>query len=289
MSYTGRTLVRAVQSGADWRHHLPHRPLRYLENDETVAALLSTPTWSVRSLFPAKAALAPPLPLPRDKYKRKALYRGTPLAELSPAPLSKQHDKADATTTTLANPSTSEPVAASAATDPASAPAPITDADSEVTPATLHHLLRLSALPLPPTPEAEARLLTSLRAQVHFVKHLQSVDTTGVQPLVAIRDETEASREERTIGLKDLQAWLDNEEKVGRNGVVRRRGTDLKRVEEEKKAAEDASQVKEKLDEGTFDYEAMKLKPSGEEPGRRWGKWYVVRRGTRTPAVEVAG
>jgi hypothetical protein len=41
------------------------------------------------------------------------------------------------------------------------------------------------------------------------------VDTTGVEPLAAIRDETTEGREEATIGLAALRDILDNEDKVG--------------------------------------------------------------------------
>ncbi|KAF8477038.1 hypothetical protein BDZ91DRAFT_708577 [Kalaharituber pfeilii] len=60
---------------------------------------------------------------------------------------------------------------------------------SEITPAKLHHLLRLAALPLPVSPEEEKALISTLLDQLHFVKDAQSVDTTGVSPLHMIRDE----------------------------------------------------------------------------------------------------
>ncbi|KAF1360000.1 hypothetical protein EJ07DRAFT_47299, partial [Lizonia empirigonia] len=80
----------------------------------------------------------------------------------------------------------------------------------------LHHLLRLSALPLPETPEQEQKMLDTLAAQLHFVGEIQRVDTTGVKPLRAIRDETKAAEQEQTIGLDTLKEALAKEEVVGK-------------------------------------------------------------------------
>ncbi|KAG8531146.1 uncharacterized protein KY384_004504 [Bacidia gigantensis] len=95
--------------------------------------------------------------------------------------------------------------------------------EEEITPAKLHHLLNLSALPLPKTPEEEARLLDDLGRQLSFVRHVQTVDTTGVEPMVAVRDETEEGRRERTVGLEDpeIQRAFKMEKKVGRRGRVK--------------------------------------------------------------------
>lgn len=66
-------------------------------------------------------------------------------------------------------------------------------------------------------------MLKTLESQIHFVNEVQKVDTTGVEPLVAIRDETVESIQEQTVTLDKLQPYLDQEEKVGVNGTVRRR------------------------------------------------------------------
>jgi len=95
--------------------------------------------------------------------------------------------------------------------------------DSTVTPAQLHHLLRLSALPQPESPEEEEEMLKTLQTQLHFVKEIQSVDTTGVEPLQAIRDETEQGVKENTIGLASLEKALADEEIKGRNRRPRRK------------------------------------------------------------------
>ncbi|KAF2639279.1 hypothetical protein P280DRAFT_57997 [Massarina eburnea CBS 473.64] len=81
----------------------------------------------------------------------------------------------------------------------------------------LHHLLRLSALPLPETPEQEKDMLDTLSAQLHFVGQIQKVDVDGVKPLRAIRDETTAAEEEQTITLETLKEALAKEKVIGKH------------------------------------------------------------------------
>ncbi|KAJ2906911.1 hypothetical protein MKZ38_009774 [Zalerion maritima] len=95
--------------------------------------------------------------------------------------------------------------------------------DNVVTPQTLRHLLHLSSLPAPKTAEEEASMLSTLQSQLRFVRDIQSVDTTGVEPLRAIRDETSHGDKEIAIGLDDLQNILDQEDVVGHNKRPRRR------------------------------------------------------------------
>ncbi|KAH3945391.1 hypothetical protein HBH70_054410 [Parastagonospora nodorum] len=85
----------------------------------------------------------------------------------------------------------------------------------EITSQQLHHLLRLSALPPPETPEQEQKMLDTLAAQLHFVGKIQEVDTTGVEPLRAMRDETIAAEEEHKITVATLQEALDKEKVIG--------------------------------------------------------------------------
>ncbi|KAI0541669.1 hypothetical protein GGR58DRAFT_497863 [Xylaria digitata] len=96
-------------------------------------------------------------------------------------------------------------------------------ATTSITPKTLHHLLRLSALPLPRTPEEEAQMLATLSSQLHFVRAIQGVDTTGVAPLCVIRDETALGLREQTIGLAELRDALESEDVVGHARRPRRR------------------------------------------------------------------
>ncbi|KAF2096712.1 hypothetical protein NA57DRAFT_78308 [Rhizodiscina lignyota] len=134
-------------------------------SQEKLGALLSKPTWSVRSLLPPSN---------------------------------------DSTNTT--------PQESSAPTTP------------EITSKQLHHLLRLSALPAPQDEAEEARMLQTLSSQLHFVRSIQSIDTTGVEPLRSLRDESERGDKERTLGMAEMQDALDQEEIVGNHHKrIRRR------------------------------------------------------------------
>ena len=87
----------------------------------------------------------------------------------------------------------------------------------------LHHLLRLSALPLPDSEEQEARMISDLQSQLKFVRAIQEVDTEGVEPLQSIRDETKDAERENEITVATLQKEFDKEEVVGKRGRIRRR------------------------------------------------------------------
>ncbi|KAF2659455.1 hypothetical protein K491DRAFT_689319 [Lophiostoma macrostomum CBS 122681] len=97
---------------------------------------------------------------------------------------------------------------------PPETPAP--DAPS-ISPQQLHHLLRLSALPPPETPETEQAMIDTLSAQLHFVGEIQRVNTEGVEPLRALRDETAAAEKESTITLDTLSDALAQEKIVGKH------------------------------------------------------------------------
>ena len=84
---------------------------------------------------------------------------------------------------------------------------PVTPESFQITPAKLHHLLRLAALPPPNSIEEEADFLKTLHDQLHFVKDTQAVDTSGVDPLQMIRDEVTVEE----YGIEDLQ------QKMGKN------------------------------------------------------------------------
>ncbi|RYP93721.1 hypothetical protein DL770_000093 [Monosporascus sp. CRB-9-2] len=95
---------------------------------------------------------------------------------------------------------------------------------TKITPQTLSHLLRLSALPQPaPGSEEEARMLADLEAQLGFVRAIREVDTRGVAPLRAIRDETAAGAREQAVGLDALRDALAAEDVVGHARRPRRR------------------------------------------------------------------
>ena len=84
-----------------------------------------------------------------------------------------------------------------------------------VTSKQLHHLLRLSALPLPEGRAEEEDLLNDLGSQLQFVKAIQRVDTEGVEPLVTIRDETEEGQQEAEITFDTLRDEFKKEELLG--------------------------------------------------------------------------
>lgn len=58
-------------------------------------------------------------------------------------------------------------------------------------------------------------MIQTLQSQLHFVRAIQQVDTTGIEPLRSIRDETAAGLEEETIGLAQLKEALEAEEVRG--------------------------------------------------------------------------
>jgi len=110
------------------------------------------------------------------------------------------------------------------------------NAETSITSKQLHHLLRLSALPSPSSAVEEASMLRDLRSQLHFVKAIQQVDTTGVEPLRIIRDETVEAEKENEITLGSMKEALGNEEVVGKHHKrIRRRHV----VNEETSKSED--------------------------------------------------
>lgn len=58
-------------------------------------------------------------------------------------------------------------------------------------------------------------MLETLTSQLHFVQEIQKVDTTGIEPLKALRDESLESEKAREITLASLKEALDQEEVVG--------------------------------------------------------------------------
>ncbi|OJJ47160.1 hypothetical protein ASPZODRAFT_50271, partial [Penicilliopsis zonata CBS 506.65] len=86
----------------------------------------------------------------------------------------------------------------------------------------LRHLLRLSALPQPSSEAEEAAMLETLESQIHFVREIQRVDTTGMEPLQSIRDESADATRENTIGWDHLQGAMAKERTVGRRRRIQR-------------------------------------------------------------------
>lgn len=104
--------------------------------------------------------------------------------------------------------------------------------ESAITKNQLHHLLRLSALPLPKTNTEEAKMIKDLEAQLRFVQAIQKLDTEGVEPLQCIRDETKQGERESMITVESLREEFDKEVVLGKRGRISRR-KDLPPVEED--------------------------------------------------------
>ena len=102
-----------------------------------------------------------------------------------------------------------------------------------VTQKQLHHLLRLSALPLPTSVAQEQKMIADLQSQLQFVRAIQSVDTKNVEPLHSIRDETKEAEKEQEVTLAKLQEAFDKEEVVGRRGRIRTKKNSLTSTKEE--------------------------------------------------------
>lgn len=67
-------------------------------------------------------------------------------------------------------------------------------------------------------------MLATLRDQLHFVRSIQSVDTTGVTPLRSLRDETAEGEREAELGLDEIREVLEGEEVRGKwHRRIRRR------------------------------------------------------------------
>jgi Asp-tRNA(Asn)/Glu-tRNA(Gln) amidotransferase C subunit len=97
-----------------------------------------------------------------------------------------------------------------------------------ITPKQLRHLLRLSALPEPKDDHEEASMLKTLSSQLHFLSAVRGVDTSGVTPLRALRDETVTAEREQEITVEKLRDHLAKEQVVGEWYVrVRRRKDEL--------------------------------------------------------------
>jgi len=76
-------------------------------------------------------------------------------------------------------------------------------------------------------------MLNTLAAQLNFVRQIQAVDTRGVEPLRAIRDETAEADADREIGLetKGVREALERETVVGKHFKrIRRRDEEDKSV-----------------------------------------------------------
>ncbi|TLD36994.1 aspartyl/glutamyl-tRNA(Asn/Gln) amidotransferase C subunit [Venturia nashicola] len=101
-----------------------------------------------------------------------------------------------------------------------------TAVQSPVSSQQLRHLLRLSALPPPKDAAEEAKMLETLASQLLFVQEIQKVDTAGVEPLRALRDESLESEKANEVTLASLKEALNQEEVVGKHHKRIRRKQD---------------------------------------------------------------
>ncbi|KAL6717356.1 hypothetical protein ACLMJK_005271 [Lecanora helva] len=119
--------------------------------------------------------------------------------------------------------------------------------ESPITQKQLHHLLRLSALPLPTSMAQEAEMIADLQSQLKFVRAIQSVDTTSVNPLQSIRDETREAEKEQEITVATLQNAFDKEETVGRRGRIRTKKATTVRSQDDQQRWDPLAQAPKKL------------------------------------------
>jgi hypothetical protein len=123
-------------------------------------------------------------------------------------------------------------------------------------------------------------MLRTLSTQLHFVRAIQAVDTTGVEPLVTLRDETPEGIQELTIGLENprIKEALEAERKVGRMGRVRRvRGNTAGRGGEGTGVEDRRSQ------------EEREWNPLEGAQGRTAGRYFVVESGRGGAGAGGAG
>lgn len=73
-------------------------------------------------------------------------------------------------------------------------------------------------------------MLSTLHSQLHFVRAIQAVDTTGVEPLRSLRDETREGEAEAKVGLAAMREALGKEEVRGKwhRRIRRKRGVGQK-------------------------------------------------------------
>ncbi|KAK4166208.1 hypothetical protein QBC43DRAFT_21707 [Cladorrhinum sp. PSN259] len=108
---------------------------------------------------------------------------------------------------------------------------PSTSKESQPQPP-IAHLLTLSALPIPSNTNP---ILSTLQSQLHFVRAIQTIDTSNVPPLPSIRDETTAGIQEQTITLSNpaIRRALEQEQLVGKWKRPQRQKPSRKQIEEE--------------------------------------------------------
>ena len=76
-------------------------------------------------------------------------------------------------------------------------------------------------------------MLATLSSQLRFVQEIQKVDTTGIEPLRSLRDETVQGENQAELNLEALKEALDQEDIKGKHHkrIRRRRDTEVPRNE----------------------------------------------------------
>lgn len=106
-------------------------------------------------------------------------------------------------------------------------------------------------------------MLATLRAQLGFVRDIQSVDTAGIEPLRSIRDETAAGVAESTVTLDTLREALSREATVGHARRPRR----VKGPDDEARCPEEVfvdAATEDRRDKRYFVVASRKAKRGGE-------------------------
>ncbi|KAK5046030.1 hypothetical protein LTR84_008817 [Exophiala bonariae] len=215
-----------------------------------IRELLQQPTWSVSSLLPPRT--------PKQQENQRQ-HQHQPSKKTRASPLS--------------NPTPPPPIFQATQTTV-----------SEITPSKLRHLLKLSALPAPSSPAEEASMLSTLRSQVHFVREIQKVDTSGVAPLVAIRDETRDHVWASMVTEESLAQYFVQEDRVGTNGTVRRQRDNAVVIsgDEEARPFEIDGQGRAARDVVHEPFEMGRADADGPGRGRRTaGRFFYVKRGRK--------
>lgn len=122
-------------------------------------------------------------------------------------------------------------------------------------------------------------MLSTLRAQVHFVREIQKVDTSGVEPLVAIRDETRDHIWASMLTEEKLAQYFVQEDRVGVNGTVRRQRDNAVVISGDEDARPYEVREREVVDEP---FALGRAEDDGPARGRRAaGRFFYVKRGKK--------
>ena len=86
---------------------------------------------------------------------------------------------------------------------------------SPIIPETLRRLLQLSGLPPPQTAQEESNLLSALHDQLHFVRHVQSVSTEDVKPLIRVGYESHPADKDGVLSYQECVEEIKSQDIPG--------------------------------------------------------------------------